>query len=323
LKLIANLTSHNYDANRFSDNADLKDFYKGFGLDGIELLFSTEQSDLYEPDDVIGVHLKYYTEWMSIWKGDREALLKEYHNEETISRVFSGLDKSAITQAYSRSLSKVAAYHPEYLVYHVDNVVLSQALGEAAPYSDEEIIDNCAELINNIFLDPKNLPYVGNTTLLLENLWWNGFKFTDPILTKRLLEKVKHPDVGVMLDIGHLLHTNREIKDLDEGIDYISSVLDRYENLDFIRGIHLHQSLFSEELAEKINAVNLGFTDYFEDLNKLMYLIYDLDSHKPFTHDKVQELVNRIDPAYVVLEFLSSSREENAQQIKTQMSYLV
>lgn len=62
-------------------------------------------------------------------------------------------------------------------------------------------------------------------------------------MTARLLAQVRYPKCGVMLDTGHLMHTNPALRTPDEAVDYIHRILDRYADLSFIKGIHLHQSL--------------------------------------------------------------------------------
>lgn len=37
----------------------------------------------------------------------------------------------------------------------------------------------------------------------------------------RLFEKIKHKNVGIMLDTGHLMNTNPELQTEEDGIEYI------------------------------------------------------------------------------------------------------
>ena len=47
-----------------------------------------------------------------------------------------------------------------------------------------------------------------------------------------------------MLDTGHLIHTNTDIKTQQDAVDYINTVLDKHDELSsYIKGIHLNQSL--------------------------------------------------------------------------------
>ena len=51
---------------------------------------------------------------------------------------------------------------------------------------------------------------------LMENLWWPGLTMTRPEMTKRLLSQVHYQKKGIMLDTGHLMHMNLELKTQDE-----------------------------------------------------------------------------------------------------------
>lgn len=58
-----------------------------------------------------------------------------------------------------------------------------------------------------------------------------------------LLEQVKYPRKGIMLDIGHLLHTNTALRTEEDAVKYLREVLGRYEDLSIILGVHYHQTL--------------------------------------------------------------------------------
>ena len=61
--------------------------------------------------------------------------------------------------------------------------------------------------------------------------------------TGTLLEQVKYPRKGIMLDIGHLLHTNTALRTEEDAVKYLREVLGRYEDLSIILGVHYHQTL--------------------------------------------------------------------------------
>ena len=44
--------------------------------------------------------------------------------------------------------------------------------------------------------------------------------------------------------------------------------------------------------------------------------IFQVDQHRPFAAPGVRELVSRIDPAYVTLEYITRNRKEHAQFLK-------
>ena len=315
MKFITNMTTSYFDLPRYESNDDLKAFYTNSGLDGIELMFAGEdEKKIVMPDDIIGMHLMYFNDWLSVWKEDREAVLAEYGTLETAEGIFGGLKPQNIIDSFRKNISRAKEYDPEYAVFHVSNATLSQSITNTSLLSDAEVTDAAADLINEIFSDGDE-----QFALLLENLWWSGLTMTDPELCLSFLEKVKYSDKGIMLDIGHLMHTNTKLRSLDEAEDYILEVLERYDSLDFIRGVHLHQSL-SGEYVEKIMAEGIDLQgDYYSRYLSLHSHIIEVDNHKPFVSPRINEIIKKIDPQYLVFELITSGRTEHEEYIKAQM----
>ena len=315
MKRIMNLTTNDMDLERYSDNEDLKNAYRQFGLDGLELMDAGEDVDtIVRPDDVLGVHLKYFYHWLSLWEEDADAILTEYGTWDVCREVFGGTGREAVIESYRRNLDFAKKYNPEYAVFHVCDVTIGDSVTRDFKYTDIQVIDAVIDLVNTVFTENS-----AGFTLLFENLWWTGLTMEKPELLERLLSKVKYPKLGVMLDIGHLLHTNRSIRSLDDGIDYIYRLLDRYDNLDFIKGIHLHQTLSGEYVNSVLKNPFPVSGDYYERLTSVFGHLMKIDSHKPFISDRIPALVERIAPEYLVFEYITSSREEYEGYLRDQL----
>lgn len=79
-----------------------------------------------------------------------------------------------------------------------------------------------------------------------------------------LLEQVKYPRKGIMLDIGHLLHTNTALRTEEDAVKYLREVLGRYEDLSIILGVHYHQTLegaFVEEIKRRPEVLKGSYRD--------------------------------------------------------------
>jgi sugar phosphate isomerase/epimerase len=312
------MTTSFHDLERFRDNRDLKQFYSGHGLDGIELYEGgKDEAGLFAADDAIGVHLRYFHDWLALWRGDTGAVLSEYGTQEMVELIFGGFSRDAMIETMRKNLDFARRYAPEYAVFHVSNVTIDQCVTRKAPYADEEVIEAAIEVLNTLFRGSND-----TFMLLLENLWWTGLKMDKPELTRRLLDGVECPRKGIMLDLGHLLHTNTALRTLDEGVDYIHNILDLYDDLGFIRGIHLNQTL-SGEYAERImrNPIKVEGS-YYDKVMALQYHVYEIDNHKPFLSKRIGTILDRIRPEYLVLEFISSSREELSRFITEQQAFL-
>ncbi|MDR3122543.1 MAG: sugar phosphate isomerase/epimerase [Treponema sp.] len=318
MKLMINMTTSMHDLERFRDNQDLKQFYRGHGLDGIELYEGgKDEAGLFATDDTIGVHLRYFHDWLGLWRGDTKAVIEEFGTKEMVEMIFGGFSRDAMIETMRKNLRFARRYSPEYVVFHVSNVTIDQCITRKARYADEEVIEAALEVLNALFRDSND-----DFILLMENLWWTGLKMDKPELTLRLLEGVEYPRKGIVLDLGHLLHTNTALRTLDEGIDYIHRILDLYDDLGFIRGIHLNQTL-SGEYAESIirNPFKVEGS-YYDKILALQEHVFKIDNHKPFLSKRIGTVLNRINPEYLVLEFISSDREELSRFITEQRKFL-
>lgn len=319
MKTVMNITTCQEDTERYRDREDLREFYRGFGLDGLEVLeVGPDPQGLIGPEDTVGVHLKYYSGWMDLWKGDRERLLREYDSAENLRAVYGGEDRRALVEAYRRNLRFANTMQPEYLVFHVSECTMAESMRHQYHYTDEQVCDGAVELLNQVVGEIEGEPW-----LLLENLWYRGLTMERPEIVRRLLDGVHYPKVGVMLDVGHLMHTNRELASIDQAVDYIHRILDRYDDLGFIRGVHLHQSLTGAFANGCIADWEPVKGTYQQRLWDVMGRIFQIDTHKPFQSSRVWELLERLpNLSYLCLEQISASRQEHAANLAEQMKYL-
>lgn len=318
MKKMMNLTTTDEDLLRFKDNADLKSVYTGHGLDGVELLaFDEDGAGKVLPEDVVGMHLKYLSYWVCVWNGDEQRIMDEFGDWDAVRKAFGGTGRDAIRKLYADNLAVARRYNPEYGVFHVTDISIKASMDWDFEYTDEQVVKAVIELVNDVYTNLDD-----GFALLFENLWWPGMTATRPEIVDMLLSGIKHSNRGVMLDIGHLLHTNPNLRTLDESIDYVYRILDRYDNLDFIRGIHLHQTL-NGEYVQRIKENPLELTSgYYGRSMGIMSHIFEIDNHKPFISDRLERLIQDIAPEYLVLEFISSSREEHERYLAEQMACL-
>ena len=157
----------------------------------------------------------------------------------------------------------------------------------------------------------------------MENLWQPGMKFTDPKITKRLLDGVNYPNKGIMLDTGHLLHTDTGIRTQEEGVAYIHRMLDEHGELcKYIRGMHLNQSL-TGDYCEKTrkNPPKMG-TTYSERYTQMFFHAFAVDKHEPFTCQGIKELIQRISPEYLTFEFITADNTQHQRYLQQQLKAL-
>ncbi|WP_392486628.1 TIM barrel protein [Haloimpatiens sp. FM7315] len=321
LKLI-NLSTFSHDLERFNYNSEeIISFLKKNNVDGIELLNSIEWDNKVIPKTLVkGIHLKYYPIWLDFWRKDNKKLIDQFETKDNIERYYGGLSRKKIIEQYRKEIMVASFIGAKYVVFHVSHVQLEHTYTYDFTYSDCEVIDATAELVNEVFKDLKT-----NVKLLFENLWWPGLTFLDKSMAMRLLEKVNYKNKGFMLDTGHLMNTNISLKDEKEAIEYLTNTISKLGELkNFIKGIHLSSSLSGSYVKEQINkSKDKEKKLSYNEINKDVFIhIMNIDRHKPFKDKSISSLVDFIKPDYLIYEFITSSLEELDDYIKIQDSAL-
>ena len=308
-----NLVNYDSELERFVDKEDLIQFYSKYGIDGIELQKVQELQEKYlDQDMIIGIHLPFFNTWVDFYKGDMDKVLDEYGTMEVVEQIYGGTNKSALIKLYNEQLEFADRIGAKYVVFHICDVSTYESFTGEFNHSDEEVIDVSCNLINEL-LDGKNYQF----DFLMENLWWPGLNYKNPLMTKRLIDGVNCAKKGLMLDTGHLMNTNKDLKTPEEALQYIRTVVKEHSSLkEYIKGFHLHQSL-SGERAKRIgfNKVELK-EDYWERMYQVYEYIFQLDEHKPFVCEGLEEFIEEMEPEYITYEFITRNREEHDAYLK-------
>ncbi|WBW97691.1 TIM barrel protein [Oceanirhabdus sp. W0125-5] len=320
---ILNISNYDGDLKKFEyKHSNMKEFLKKYDLDGFEVLQFGQWKEEQIPKNIIkGMHLRFYPTWIDFYRGDIDKLISKVDSKENISMLYGGNHKKVIIDYYKSELKTAKEIGVEYVVLHVCHVDLHEALTYEFSYSDEEVIEEAANLINEIFSGEEKYEF----TLLLENLWWPGLKFKNKENMKTIIDKINYDKVGFILDTGHMINTNLNIKDKDEAIEYIADTIDRLgEMKNYIKGIHLNYSLSGAYVKEFIrNEKNAKRNHEFKELFQNIYdHISKIDYHDPFEHERVNELIESLDIKYLVYELLSPTLEGLEEKIKRQDKWI-
>lgn len=317
MKTMFNLTTSSDDMERFPSKEDLLDLMCGF--DGVELMqFEEDSREIIPRERVIGFHMGYFPCWLDFWKGNEAALLKEFDLPENWEKIYGGKDRNVILERFCKDLEWAHYYGAEYVVFHISEATIEESFTWKYHHSDEEVIAATIEIINELLRDED-----GRLVFLVENLWQPGLTFTRPEMTRELLEGIKYPNKGIMLDTGHLLHNDTGIRTQEEGLAYIHKCLDAHGELcSYIRGVHLNQSLtgaYCEQIMS--NPPQLG-ESYQERYEKMFWHAFAVDQHLPFTCEGVADLVKRIAPEYLTFEFMTKDSTEHREFLRAQRKAL-
>lgn len=317
MKVQFNITTSSCDLERFGSREEFLALLEGF--DGVELMVCGEdERKLIRPENVVGLHMSSFYCWLDFWQGNVERCLQEFGTEETMRAYYGGDTRQALIDRFRADLVNAKKYGAEYVVYHISDSNSLETLTGRYAHTDEEVVDAACELLNAALDGVTDGP-----VLLLENLWEPGLTFTRPEMTARLMEGVRYPNKGIMLDTGHLLHTNLSLRTQKEGVEYVRRCLDEHGELcKYIRGIHLNQSLTGAYMRwVRKNPPTLS-DDYNEKVGQLFEYVFQADRHKPFVAPGVGELIARIAPDYLTFEFISNDLKEHKTMLRRQWTAL-
>ena len=223
-KITMNITAWEPELEPYESREALQHFYRDLGYDGLELMLcgTPEVPEKLPREDLIGLHLRYYHSWVDFWNQDRQALLKEFGEESVWHQYFGGATREEFLAGFQMDLDAAQALGVKYVVFHIAECTLEESCTYRFVHTDEAVCDAAVEVINSL-LDGKNYDF----DFLVENLWWSGLTLTRPEITRRVMDGIHYKKKGIILDTGHLLHTNNDLRTQEEAVDYIHEILDR------------------------------------------------------------------------------------------------
>lgn len=318
MKTLFNLTTSANDLDRFGSRAELIRLMEGF--DGVELMvFDEDLRGIVPKERVYGIHMAFFPFWYDFWRGNQKALTDEFGSSGEWERYYGGPTRDALLERFRRDLRAAERYHAEYVVFHVSEASIEESFTGRYRKSDESVIDAACELLNTLF---DGAPADG-PALLLENLWQPGLTFTKPDMTRRLLDGIQYPNKGLLLDTGHLFHTDESIRTQQEGLAYIHRMLDRHGALcEYIRGMHLNQSITGAYCKAVREHPPVLAESYAERSRQMFEHAFKVDLHQPFTCRGVKQLIERVEPEYLTFEFITENLGRHEEYLRMQKQAL-
>ena len=293
---------------------DMQYFSKKYGFDGFELIkfFDGDNSSLKKY--IKGYHMRFFPSWMELYLEDFNSLYDELKDEKYFKSLCGGHSKKELIEYYKRELKIAKELEVEYVVFHACNVKVTEAMTYDFKYSDKEVLNAVISIINKIFEDGEY-----DFKLLFENLWWSGLRLTNKEEIEYLLNGVKYKNVGFILDTGHMINNNRDIKNSKEGIKYIKKNIENigeYKNL--IYGMHLNYSLSGEYVNRAIKENKEKNLSIEEIMNNVYQHVGSIDYHDPFEDKEIIDVINSLPIKYLVFELIGDTREELENKIQRQ-----
>ena len=318
MKRTFNLTTYREDLDRYRDRADLLSALAGF--DGVELMHCGEDArGVVPPEKILGVHLIFFPYWYDFYTGDLAACERHLGGREAVRALYGGDTPEALVDAYRRDIEQAKAEGARYVVFHVSDCADEELFTLRYRHTNREVAAAAADLLNTLFPEPD-----GDMALLMENLWHPGLTLTEPEVTGLLLNRIRYQNKGIMLDTGHLMHTDLTLRTQEEALAYIRRRIEEQGEAvrKAIRGIHLNQSLTGDYMASVAAHPPALSRDPQKRMEQVYTHAFSCDRHRPFTCPGVQAFIEWIDPEYLTFEFISRSRAEQEAMLKVQLDAL-
>lgn len=298
----------------------LQEMVECCGCDGIEWVWGGRQVTRAIPQTMInGYHLTFFSDWLDYYLGNDQRLVEKFGSETVWRNFYEGSGADDLITRYRQDLGRAREMKALYTVFHASDVSIEETYTYRKGHTDEQVIDAICQIINRVYGSRDLGP-----TLLLENLWWAGFRFTEPALTERLLSQIEYPNKGIMLDTGHLMNCNWNLTTQEEACTYILKQYRAHGSLGkYVKGFHLHQSLSGKYARAHAGTIPEGMPeDYVAKFCFAYGHIQNIDTHQPFESPAVQALVDEIQPLYLVHELAAADREEKIYKVTRQQRAL-
>lgn len=291
-------------------------------LDGIEVFLYGDKPiiDLVQAVTV-GAHLKFWPSWMDFWRGDEYRLTKLFPNSAKCKEYYLGAEnKEQWLDVIRKNIKASLLLEPEYLVWHVAEADFQSIYTCKFAYSSAEVLQATVEVMQELAdCIPKNVK------ILFENLWWPGLRLTEPLLAGKFFEAMARlfpENMGIMLDTGHLMNTNPELKTEGDGISYLLEVGKNLGSLkELVQGFHLSCSLSGEYQKQSLaRSMSKQVSCFSSDSLEVLQHITSIDQHKPFKEARLEPLLDFYKPSYVNNELYYDTMEQLAGYLRIQRS---
>lgn len=297
----------------------LRQSLDALGVDGVEGIWGGEAFPPDLPDGLVnGYHLTFFPDWLDFYRWNTAELCRKFGSLETV-RAFYGGERECLLELYKADLQRAVELGARYVVFHVSDVSIEEGYTYRWLHSDEAVMEASLELINAMLEGVKP-----TFDFLVENQWWPGFTFTEPEKTARLLDAIRYPRKGIMLDTGHLMNSFQDLRTEAEGAERIMAMLDRHGDLGrYIRGVHLHQSLSGEYVQTHTGAIPEGLPEDYMELFSANYAhVEAIDQHQPWTDPAIGDVLRQIAPRYLTHELSAPAGEAHLAAVRRQVETL-
>ncbi len=269
------------------------------GADGLELLTSYEAPDPAFRGLAETVHLPYATDWLAAWEG------RPYDLPEDCCRFYMyGRDREEVGGSIVSAVEAAATVSPAHGVLHAGNADIPQLCLRRQGRDSAQVLDAFAEMVNTAVSGmPGGEPPF---RLLFENLWWPGLRLLDESDFRYLERRMEFDNWGICIDTGHMMNCLPDIETEQDGIRALRDIFLGYgrDLVERVSAVHFHWSASYGYRRSFEERVPQG--DLMDFISSVYSHISKIDQHMPFSDPSCAELLDILEPDYVVHEMPGS-----------------
>ncbi len=316
MKHVINTVSENEWLKEYKDRADMESFIKACKCDGVEVIRGGEDNTgIYCPENVVGVHLYFYPHWLDFWNMDLESLERHFGSRDIWESYYRATNREEFLKPYQEDMDYAEAMGAEYAVFHINDVSNEEILNYEWEHTNKQVITAAAEIINAL-TKGKNYHF----KLLLENLFTPGMTLLDPKETELMLSLVEYENKGIVMDTGHLMCAPQNITEEEQGIDFVLQTVKNHGELaHYIKALHLHKSTTGDFVANLKKQTIIPEKDFYDRWTHSYNVILQIDCHQPLTSPRAAEILELVQPEFVCHEISAKNRTEKFEKVLIQM----
>jgi hypothetical protein len=271
------------------------------GLDGIEAACGAGNRAT-APPGTVGLRLSMPLCWREAWLGLEEA-------SKWLARVWT---KDELIEHMTVGLEEARRLRVKYVVIRASHGTWEGILTGRHAYTDYDVLMALADWV---YMAAGGSDH--GYDLLFENTWHAGLRWNEPRLAEQFLAKLRHPRAGFAFDVAHYLlvsgGTTTETQDLRKLKNFAKTLGPAASK---VRALVLHRPGKAPVASDLVKKLRASDDARQKEIWARKYDA-DVDAKQPWVSAPLKELVEIVNPAYVVHR-LAGEGEEWAKAVKRQ-----
>ncbi|GIU16998.1 MULTISPECIES: TIM barrel protein [unclassified Shewanella] len=275
-----------------------------------------------------GFHLQSFPILTPLLYNDSKRLLQIFGNWQTVKQFYGGTDANHIVNVMVSQLNLAAELNAPYVVFHPMDCNMEHVFCQQFPWTLTDTLNACSELLN-LALNKSHF----KGWLLFENMWWQqSFRLDNRCEYDQLRNMVNHNNCGICFDTGHMMATNQELRNEPQALSFLMSRLHQLDLNQEIKTLHLNSNLNTKPSDRAHHSAcnpptsspSLTQSHYenchgfWEQFDVALQHISHLDPHNGFHSVELVNLIETVDPSYLVHEVSQNSLFEWSRAIAMQ-----